>query len=340
MNRLRVEQIEMILMLLVEGNSISAISRVTYVSESTVATVVDRAGIACKRFHDQHVKNLDLEFIECDEMWSYVYAKSRNVDKAKAAPAEAGDTWIWTALDRLTKLLVSYNVGSRDTYDATRLTMDLAGRLNSRSQVFTDQHKPYLDAMEAAFGARVDYAQIGKHTTDKEETETVKRIIVGKPDSDKISTSHVERSNLTLRMHNRRLIRRTSGFSKKLSRHEAMMALFAVYYNYCRVHSTIRTTPAIAAGLDTIVRGRRWLAQMVIETYEPPRRRGPYGSRSVGRPIREVVTSRGRSRAIRENIRCPNPECGSRWLPKRGKSEDKQYYRCRDCGYSFSLQVV
>ena len=325
-------------MLLVEGNSISAISRITYVSETTIANVLDKAGVAFKRFHDEHVRELDLTSIQCDEMGSYVYAKSRNVGKAKSASEGVGDTWTWTALDRNTKLLVAYRVGSRNTFDATEFATDLASRLNSRPEVFTDQHKPYLEAMESAFGSRVDYAQIGK-AVEEEGTERVKRIISGNPDPEMISTSHVERANLTWRMHNRRLIRRTNGFSKKLSQHEAMMNLFAVYYNFSCRHTTIRTTPAVAAGLDTIERDRRWMAHMVLEMYEPPARRGPYKSRTYGSPSAEEVRTRGRFRAIRKDLRCPNRECGSRWLPKKGKSENKQFYRYGDCGYSFGVPI-
>ena len=338
MYRLKIEQIELILMLLVEGNSLSAISRITQVSKTTVGSVLDKAGSACNRFFDENVRGLDLSNLQCDEMWSFVYAKSRRIERAKAAPAGAGDAWVWTALDRHTKLLASYHVGSRETQDALKLTMDLADRIDSDPQVFTDQHKPYLEAMEAAFGGRADYAQVGKRVVDG-STERVKRIIAGSPDLDMISTSHVERANLTWRMHNRRFIRSTNGFSKKLSRHEAMMNLFAVYYNFCRRHSTIRTTPAVAAGLDIIERDRNWLAMMVLEMYESPRRRGPYRSSTIKNKADRVVKTRGRSRAIRIDLSCPNRECGSHWLPKKGKSGDRQLYQCQDCGYNFGLPL-
>lgn len=336
MNRLKNEQIELVLALLLEGVSISGASRVTYVSETAIGNVLDKAGTACKLFHDEHVRNLDLSYVQCDEMWSYVYAKSRRVGEAKAAPAGAGDAWIWTALDRDTKLLAAYHIGSRETLDALKLTRDLADRINSRLQVTTDQHKPYLDALELAFGSRIDYAQIGKGV-DEESNERVRRIISGSPQPEMVSTSHVERMNLTLRMHSRRLIRQTNGFSKKLPRHEAMMNLFAVYYNFCRVHLTIRKTPAMAAGLDTIVRNRRWMAQMVLDMYDPPKPRGPYRKTKRRGIARRAAKTRGRARAIREELQCPNPKCGSHWLPKKGKGENKQFYRCGDCGHSFSV---
>ena len=143
-----------------------------------------------KRFHDEHVRNLNLSSIQCDEMWSYVYVKSGKLGGARSAPAGAGNAWIWTAVDRHTKLLVAYNIGSRDTTDALKLANDLAGRLDSRPQVFTDQHKPYLEAMEMAFGSRIDYAQIGRKLDD-DEAERVKNVIAGSPDQEMISTSHV-----------------------------------------------------------------------------------------------------------------------------------------------------
>ena len=338
MNRLKTEQIEPILMLLVEGNSLSGISRIVQVSETTVGNILDKAGVACKRFHDENVRNLDLSILQCDEMWSFIYTKSGRIEKAKAAPDEAGDAWIWTVLDRDTKLLAAYLVGSRETRDALKLTMDLADRVISEPQVFTDQHKPYLEAMDMAFGGRAHYAQIGKRVA-KGSYERVKRVIAGSPDPDMISTSNVERANLTLRMHNRRLIRRTNGFSKTLSRHESMMNLFAVYYNFCRRHRSIRTTPAVAAGLDEIMRDRRWLAGMALEMYESPKPRGPYRKTTERSSGKQTGSTRGRARAIREELRCPNPECGSHWLPKKGKSEEKQFYQCQDCGHSFSVPI-
>ena len=337
MNRLSIRQIAQILALLVEGNSISGVSRFTYVSETTIASILDKAGVACKRFHDEHVRNLNLSSIQCDEMWSYVYSKSANVDEAKAAPDGAGNAWIWTAVDRHTKLLVAYNVGSRDTTDALKLANDLADRVDSRPQVSTDQHKPYIDAIELAFGSRVDFAQIGKSSEGDDATGRQKRVIAGTPDPEMISTSHVERANLTWRMHNRRLIRRTNGFSKKLSRHEAMMSLFAVHYNFCRAHTSIRTTPAVEAGLDTVVRGRRWLAEMVLEEYGSPGRRGPYRRTTLAGPPDARGKTRGRPRAIREEVKCP--ECNSNWLPKKGRMGNQQFYKCRSCGYNFSTTL-
>lgn len=293
MNKLDAKSRSLIIRLLVEGNSIRATSRIADVSKNTVNKLLIDAGEACAKYHDEHVRNVNASVIQCDEIWSFTYAKQKNVAEAKAAPEGAGDTWTWTALDSDSKLIVSYMVGGRDGEYAMGFMDDLRSRLENWVQLTTDGHKAYLEAVEGAFGGDVDYAQLiklyGEPTGQKgherkyspsECTGTKKRTVEGNPEKALVSTSHVERQNLTMRMHMRRFTRLTNGFSKKVENHMHAVALHFMYYNFVKVHQTLRVTPAMAAGLTD----RLWdVADLValIDAAEPaPKKRGPYKKRN------------------------------------------------------------
>jgi IS1 family transposase len=261
MNKLDSKARAQILHLLCEGQSIRAISRVTGASKNTITKLLCDAGKACMAFHDANVQNVAAKRIQVDEIWSFTYAKQKNVPLAKAAPEFAGDTWTWTAIDADSKLIVSYFVGGRDGDCAMIFMDDLRSRLANRVQLTSDGHKAYLEAVEGAFGADVDYAQLvkiygaapdgGKGRYSPAECTGIKKTrIEGEPDIEHVSTSYVERSNKTMRMHMRRFTRLTDGFSKKVENHAYAVALHMMYYNFVRIHSTLRMTPAMAAGVS------------------------------------------------------------------------------------------
>jgi IS1 family transposase len=261
MNKLPVKTRAQILNMLCEGSSMRSISRITGVSFNTVAKLLIDAGKACADFHDKNVRGVTASRVQCDEIWSFTYAKQKNVKTAKAAPEGAGDTWTWTALDADSKLIVSYLVGGRDGEYAIEFMDDLRSRLENRVQLTTDGHKAYLEAVEGAFGGDVDYAQLiklygqpsGKTAERKyspaECTGIKKRVVEGDPDKAHVSTSYVERQNLSMRMHMRRFTRLTNAFSKKFENHLHMVSLYAVFYNFVRIHKTLKVTPAMAAGI-------------------------------------------------------------------------------------------
>ena len=294
MNKLSTEQRAKILHLLCEGNSVRAITRLLNVGKNTVLNLMIDAGKTCADYHDEHVRGLKAKRIQCDEVWSFIYAKQRNVADAKAAPDGAGDAWTWTAIDADSKLIVSYFIGDRSGQSAIALMDDLAGRLANRVQLTTDGHKAYLEAVEGAFGADIDYAVLHKIYGSVPESAkgryspaecigTEKHRIEGKPEKKHVSTSYVERSNLTIRMQNRRFTRLTNGFSKKLENHAYSVALFVMFYNFTRIHKTLRVTPAMAAGVTK----RLWDVKDIVALVEAeeakaaPVKRGPYNKREA-----------------------------------------------------------
>lgn len=264
-----------------------AVSRMTGVSINTVTKLLVDAGNACAAYHDEAVRGVAAKRVQCDEIWSFTYAKQKNVAKAKAAPEDAGDTWTWTALDADSKLIVSYLVGGRDAGEAHEFMQDVADRLANRVQLTTDGLKVYLEAVEGAFGADVDYAQLVKlygaapeaakgRYSPAECTGIRKRRVEGSPDEKSVSTSYVERQNLSMRMHMRRFTRLTNGFSKKVANHTHMVALYTVWYNFCRIHKTLRVTPAMEAGISDTLRDCEWIVGLIDAAAPAPKKRGPY----------------------------------------------------------------
>ena len=263
MNKLNAARRVAVVAALVAGNSIRATARMTSVSKPTILKLLVQLGNVCTQFHDQAVRNLRTKRVECDEIWQFVGAKQKNVPEAKRETFGFGDVWTWTALDADSKLIVSWLVGSRDGGAAYTLMQDVASRLRNRVQLTTDGHRSYLNAVEDAFGADVDYATLQKIYGSAQENETryspakivssTTEIIKGNPNPKYISTSYVERQNLTMRMHIRRFTRLTNAFSKKLENHTAAVALHFVWYNFVRVHQTLRVTPAMEAGLTSRV---------------------------------------------------------------------------------------
>jgi IS1 family transposase len=270
---------------LVEGNSIRATFRMTGVARNTVTKLLIDLGVACMKFHDEHVRNVRVRRLQCDEIWAYVGAKAKNVSAAKKEIGW-GDVWTWVGTDADTKLVVSYLVGGRGADWAMDFMKDAASRIQGRVQVTTDGHKAYLTAVEESFGADVDYAQLQKIygaslENEKRYSPAVciacdMKVVNGNPDPKHVSTSYVERQNLTMRMHMRRFTRLTNGFSKKLDNHGYAVALHFMYCNYARIHQTLRVTPAMESGLSDHAWSIEELLQMA-DSYAPkPAKRGPY----------------------------------------------------------------
>src|SRR5467141_2028350 len=259
MNRLPIAKRAAILGMLVEGNSLRATSRLGNVSINTVTKLLVDLGAACSAYHDGHVKNLRLRYIQCDEIWAFCYAKDKNVPAEKRGIFGYGDVWTWVAIDAETKLVPSFMIGTRGAQTAKALMDDLASRLANRVQLTTDGHRVFLQAVEDAFGNDIDYAMLIKLYGNDGEAEThyspaecigCREIgITGRPDPKHISTSYVERQNLTMRMNMRRFTRLTNAFSKKVENHVAMVAIHFMHYNFARIHKSLRVTPAMAAGI-------------------------------------------------------------------------------------------
>jgi IS1 family transposase len=293
MNKLPLEKRVQILSMLVEGSSMRSISRVAGVSINTVTKLLIDAGNACEAYHDANVRDVKASRIQCDEIWSFAYAKAKNVPTAKAAPEGAGDVWTWTALDSDSKLMVSWLVGGWDSGYAMDLMDDLAKRLANRVQLTTDGHKAYLEAVEGAFGADVDYAMLVKlygeepgRSPERKYSPSVctgarKRRVEGDPDPKHVSTSHVERHNLTMRMSMRRFTRLTNAFSKKIENHCHALALYFVWYSFCRQHKSLGgISPAMAAEVSDTLHDMEWIVGLIDARAPKPGRRGSYKKRN------------------------------------------------------------
>lgn len=292
MNKLDIKTRITILNMLVEGSSMRSISRITGVSINTVTKLLEDAGRACAAYHDVTVRNVKAAHVQCDEIWSFCYAKEKNVAAAKAAPEGAGDVWTWTAIDRDSKMILSFEVGDRSGATAIEFMDDLCARLANRVHLTTDGHKAYLEAVEGAFGGDIDYAMLvklygdlGGKTAERkyspaECTGIRKQAIEGKPDMAKASTSHVERQNLSMRMGMRRFTRLTNGFSKKLENHLHMLSLYFVHYNFVRIHKSLKMTPAMAAAVTDTLLDMTWLVGIIDAAAPAPKPRGPYKKKS------------------------------------------------------------
>lgn len=270
-NILPTEKKVAVISMLCEGSSIRAIERITGVQKKTIGRLALRVGTACKAIMDAKMRDLNCKQIEVDEIWGFVGAKQKNANRT----GNYGDAWTFIALDADTKLIPSFVVGKRDSYHAKAFMSDLAARVKNRVQISSDSLKAYEDAIERGFGSEVDYGQIVKtysltpvngkpaaiRYSPAEVVKVEKTVVNGMPDVNRITTSHVEKQNHTLRMHCRRLTRLTNAFSKKFENFEAAIALNFAYYNFCKTHNALRMTPAMAAGIEST----HWTVEELIK---------------------------------------------------------------------------
>ena len=288
MNRLSMEKRAQVIAALVEGNSIRATVRMTGIAKNTVTKLLVDMGTVCSIYQDRTLRDLACERVEADEIWAFCYAKERNVPVEKRGEFGYGDVWTWVGMDADTKLVVSYRVGTRGLGEAREFMKDLASRLSRRVQLTTDGHRPYLTAVEDAFAGEIDYAQLIKIYGVADPTRAGARYspgvclgaqvqpITGSPDPANISTSYIERQNLTMRMSMRRFTRLTNAFSKKVENLAAAVSLHFMHYNFCRVHKTLGTTPAVAAGVTDHVWKLDELIGLLEQAEATPVKRGSY----------------------------------------------------------------
>lgn len=296
MNKLSTKERTRIIHMLCEGNSLRAVARMAGVSRNTVDKLLCDVGAACLDYQDARLRNLPCKRVQCDEIWSFVYAREKNIPAHLQGVPGIGDVWTWTSIDADTKLVPCWHVGNRRISDAKLFIGDLAGRLASRVQLSTDGQKPYLNAVDQHFGGEIDYGVVvklyGDVKPDGEKkynpagygTECIgmrKSVVTGNPDECCISTSHVERSNLTMRMSMRRFTRLTNAHSKKIENHMHAISLHFMFYNFARKHMSLNgRTPAMAAGVADHV----WTVEEIanLAPIEAPKTRGPY-SKKAGR---------------------------------------------------------
>jgi len=259
MNRLATDKRAAVIAALIEGTSVNATCRMTGTAKNTVLKLLKEIGCACAAYHNAHVRNLRVRRVQADEIWSFVYGKDKNLT-LEQVQSGLGSVWTWKAIDADTKLVISYTIGDRGADTAKAFMQDVASRVRNRIQLTTDGHRVYADAVEEAFGADIDYAMLVKiygASNDNPDSRYSPAtcigcrtgVLAGNPDSAHISTSYVERSNLSMRMGMRRFTRLTNGFSKKVENHGHMVALYFMHFNFCRIHKTLRVTPAMEAGL-------------------------------------------------------------------------------------------
>lgn len=290
MNKLSLEKRAQIIGMLVEGNSMRSVTRMTGCSINTVTKLLVDVGATCSEYQDKAMRDLPCKRIQCDEIWSFCYSKEKNVAPGDKGILGHGDVYTWTAICPDTKLVPSFMIGKRDAEYANAFIEDLASRLACRVQLTTDGHKPYIEAVEGAFGNNIDFAMLVKHYSNPGEAKQAqkryspskfisadKRRITGDPELRDVSTSHVERQNLTMRMGMRRFTRLTNGFSKKIENLEYAVALHFMHYNFGRIHKTLRVTPAMEAGISDHVWSLEEIAGLVKD--EVPKKRGPYEKR-------------------------------------------------------------
>ena len=291
MNKLSISKRAQIFSMLVEGLAMRSVSRITGAAFMTVLRLLVDSGEACAAHHDETIVGVQPSRVQWGEIWASCYAKQKNVAKAKSAPVGGGDVWTWTTLDRDTKLLIAYEVGDRSGATAKELIADLCNPLASRVQLTTDGHKVYLDTVDNALGIDVDYAQLIKNYGNEPGNASQvryspgecigieKRPVTGRPVEAHISTSHVERQNHNMRTGMRRFTRLTNAFSKKMANHMAMVALYTTYYNFVRVHQSLRMTPAMASGLSAELRDIEWIVSLIDARAEKLNRPKTYRKR-------------------------------------------------------------
>ena len=293
LNRLPLEKRAQIVGMIAEGDSLRSTSRMADVSINTVTKLLVDLGTACAEYQDKALRKLKCKRVQCDEIWAFVYAKDKNIPQGMEGKFGVGSVWTWTAIDADTKLIPTWLVGSRDAESADLFIRDLAKRLANRVQLTTDGHKPHLNAIEGAFRSEddsdeieVDYAMLIKIYGNSPEAETryspaectgcKREAVFGDPDRNHISTSYIKRQNLTMRMSMRPFTRLTNGFSKKIENHAAAVAVYFMYYNFGRIHKTLRCTPAMEAGVSDHVWSYGEIAALADAAQPKPGARGPY----------------------------------------------------------------